>query len=553
VLVSIVGGSVPDAKQTKRTGEDMPTVSEMAVKLESIVVAVTADKGLAKKVSTEDMAAGIAAIRELNLLLAEVIAAQGLNDDGVISADDLARVSKAIQADSALFDRFIAAHGDDEGSNETGFHVLQNDGGASKFHGRALVDTVVDAVFHAGFDIKNGRFVNEDGDQNERVADVAAWLNYFLNGRVYLVGDSGNNELYSGKYSTAVGAGIDETYDAGAGNDKIWADIGNDIVLAGDGNDESGGGAGNDQMYGGAGEDELFGDVGDDILYGDGGDDDLVGGRGNDTLIGGAGPDCLWGQGGNDRLEGGDDADMMGGGKGKDITYGGGGDDQIFDESGADFIDAGDGNDKVGGGKGADTLLGGAGDDEIWDDHGKDVIDGGDGNDTLGGGRGFNIVDGGAGNDKIYGGRAGEVLRGGDGNDEVHGDQGADRLEGGAGNDDLNGGEGADILIGGSGADELCLWDDSNSADILVFNVGDTGTVVGGIDIVEGFVAGEDKIDLKAFGQMTLSVVDFSSTGPSMYYDGKMLRIDSDADRVADAIIEFKWVDSLKIGDFLLA
>jgi Ca2+-binding RTX toxin-like protein len=530
----------------------MPTISEMTTKLESIVAAVVADAGLAKNVNARDMAAGIVAIRDLNLLLAEVLAKTGLNDDGLVTPDELKQVSQAIQADAALYDRFIVAHGDDEGNVETGFHVLQNDGGMSKFQGRALVDTVIDAVFHVGFNVDNGRFVNEDGNQNERVTDVARWLNYFLNGRSTVFGDAGDNELYSGKFSAAVAAAANETYDAGAGNDKIWADAGDDIVFAGDGDDESGGGTGNDLMYGGSGDDELFGDKGDDTIYGDDGEDDLVGAQGADRLIGGAGPDCLWGQGGNDLLEGGDDADMMGGGKGTDRTYGGGGNDQIFDEEGADYIDAGDGHDKVGGGKGSDTILGGAGNDEIWDDHGNEVIDGGDGDDTIGGGRGFNTIDGGAGKDTIYGGRGSEILRGGDGNDNVHGDRGADRLEGGAGIDDLNGGDGSDLLIGGAGADELCIWDKGAGVDTLVFARGDTGTIAGDIDVVEGFTVGEDKVDLKAFGPLTLSTMDFALSGASMYYDGKMLRIDGDGDRLADAIIEFKWVESLKIGDFLL-
>ncbi len=531
----------------------MPTILEMTDQLESIVAAVAADSGLTNRVSAQDLAAGFSAIRELNAIIAEVLSATGMNDDGVLSPTELAQASQMIQSDPVLNARFVAAHGDDEGNIETGFHVLQNDGGKLEFQGRALIDTVVDAVFHVGFDVKNGRFVNEDGNQNERVVDVARWLNYFLNGRSYVFGDAGGNELFSGKYSGAIAGAANETFDAGAGDDHIWADGGNDIVLAGDGNDVSSGGTGNDQMFGGNGDDELWGDKGSDTIDGQDGNDDIGGAQGWDRLSGGVGDDCIWGESGNDSLDGGIGNDMMGGGKGDDITYGGAGDDKIFDDFGSDFIDAGDGNDKVGGGHGADTMLGGAGNDEIWDDYGNDKIDGGLGNDTLGAGRGFNVIDGDAGNDKIHGGRNAEILRGGDDSDEIHGNHGADIIEGGAGNDVINAGEGADIVMGGIGADKMTLWDNSSAVDTLVFAPGDTGTTASTVDIVEGFTIGEDKIDLRAFGPLAYTHVDFVGGTGSFYFDGSMLRIDNNGDRLADAMIEFRWIESLKLDDFLLA
>ena len=71
-------------------------------------------------------------------------------------------------------------HGDDEGSVETGFHLVQGDGAQARMFGENAVDTVFDSIYHIGFQIVGGRFVNEDGDANASVGDVAYWLDTLL-------------------------------------------------------------------------------------------------------------------------------------------------------------------------------------------------------------------------------------------------------------------------------------------------------------------------------------------------------------------------------------
>ncbi|MDE6387823.1 MAG: hypothetical protein K2L82_08480, partial [Lachnospiraceae bacterium] len=66
-------------------------------------------------------------------------------------------------------------------------------------------------------------------------------------------------------YGTAYGYDQNETFYAGAGNDKVR------------------GGNGNDTIYGEEGDDQLYGENGDDILIGGTGNDRLEGGYGNDT------------------------------------------------------------------------------------------------------------------------------------------------------------------------------------------------------------------------------------------------------------------------------
>ena len=66
------------------------------------------------------------------------------------------------------------------------------------FQGRNFINTVADAIYHFGFDIRDGRYFNEDSNDNELTADVAGWLIYFLNG-VNVVHASGlNDELGTG-------------------------------------------------------------------------------------------------------------------------------------------------------------------------------------------------------------------------------------------------------------------------------------------------------------------------------------------------------------------
>lgn len=70
-------------------------------------------------------------------------------------------------------------HGDDEDGAETGYHLVQNDGSNLNYRGENLLNTVVDGVYHMGFEIRDGRFLNEDGDPNATVESVADWLTQF--------------------------------------------------------------------------------------------------------------------------------------------------------------------------------------------------------------------------------------------------------------------------------------------------------------------------------------------------------------------------------------
>ena len=86
-----------------------------------------------------------------------------------------------IRSDQAALDPWTALHGDDEDTYETGYHLIQNDGANIDFLGQNLVNTVADGIYHMCFEICDGRFLNEDGDLNQTLEDVATWLNFFYN------------------------------------------------------------------------------------------------------------------------------------------------------------------------------------------------------------------------------------------------------------------------------------------------------------------------------------------------------------------------------------
>jgi len=95
---------------------------------------------------------------------------------------------------------------------------------------------------------------------------------------------------------------------------------------------------------------------------------------------------------------------------------------------------------------------------------------------TIGGNALNNLIGGSTGVDKLQGKDGSDVLTG-------YGD--ADILEGGAGDDVIEGGLGADKLDGGAGSD-LFRYALENPANL---------NTLGG-DVITGFEAGKDKIDL---------------------------------------------------------
>jgi len=223
--------------------------------LDRIVDAARWDAGLAANTTAADIRGGLTAANNLNLLILEAVAATSVNLDGWISRADLRTLSRWVQVNR--YAQFLADHGNDEAGVETGFHLIQGDGGNIRVQGENLIDTVADGIYHIGFAIQTDYFLNEDGNQNAALGDVSSWLNYYLNNRAQVLGDTADDVL-------------------------IGTDLAEQIVARG----------------------------GADLLEGWGGSDLLDGSWGDDTLLGGPGADQLDGSYGGDWLDGGEDSDL---------------------------------------------------------------------------------------------------------------------------------------------------------------------------------------------------------------------------------------------------
>jgi hypothetical protein len=166
-------------------GLDVPYDGPMGTtgtELDRLVEIIGTDEGLAHRNSAGQIAAGAAAADAINHLIVEALAATGAWDDHRLTVSEVYDMSDYIRANH--YDAFKAAHGDDEGGEETGFHLVQGDGGTSFLFGEDAVNTVLDGIYHIGFETVFDRFANEDGNANARVETVTYWLNQILSGNI---------------------------------------------------------------------------------------------------------------------------------------------------------------------------------------------------------------------------------------------------------------------------------------------------------------------------------------------------------------------------------
>lgn len=362
--------------------------------LDKLIQMIGGDDGLRNNISALQIRGGAAAADKINHIIVDAIQATGALDDGHLTVAETYELSDWIHANRKA--EFIAAHGDDENGVETGFHLIQGDGGASYLFGEEAVNTVMDGIYHIGFDTTGDRFVNEDGNANARVETVTYWLNELL----------GTTPLPPPGAGTAplVGSASQPYVTVTTGLNVKLASAAISLTLSGDAMNGTGNSSDN----------TIKGNSQANQLEGGAGNDKLIGNDGNDTLIGGAG------------------ADKMAGGLGDD-TY-------FVDNIGDVVSESSDPN----GGQDTVHLLGtaftsytlGAFVENLIVDTGVAITATGNYLDnTISGGSGADTISGGAGNDTLSGGASADVLIGGTGNDWLDGETGADSMTGGIGND----------------------------------------------------------------------------------------------------------------------
>jgi hypothetical protein len=119
--------------------------------LDQVIGWIARDPGLAGNTEASAIAEGISAGNSLNQLLITGLQAIGSMDDIVLDYDDVRRLSEWLRSDAARQSSFEIFHGDDENGVATGFHSIQGDGANQQFRGLNLVDTVLDGIYHFGF------------------------------------------------------------------------------------------------------------------------------------------------------------------------------------------------------------------------------------------------------------------------------------------------------------------------------------------------------------------------------------------------------------------
>jgi Ca2+-binding RTX toxin-like protein len=383
--------------------------------LDKLIQIVGEDVGLRNNISAAQIREGAAAADKLNHIIIDAITATGAMDDGHLTVAETYDVSAWIRANQSA--AFISAHGNDENMIETGFHLIQGDHGASYLLGDSAIDTVMDGIYHIGFDTRWDRFLNEDGNANARVETVTYWLNELLGTTPLPAPGPGTSPLLGSASApnVTITEGLNSKLAAGAKSLTLKG-----IAVNATGNDSANTLTGNDQAN------LLDGGGGNDTLNGGGGSDVLIGGTGDDIIAGGTGDDTYWIDSTGDVV--------------KEVTAATGGADMVY-ITGTGFASytLADGVENVEFTRGTPVKLVGNGTGNVMTSGaGNDRIDGLGGNDTLSGRDG---------NDLLYGGDGNDGLDGGNGNDQLYGGNGNDTLEGGFGNNKLVGGLGDDTYV----------------------------------------------------------------------------------------------------------
>lgn len=147
--------------------------------LDQLVTTVISDNGLQKKISLDDLSDGAAAAASMNKIIVDAIKAAGVVQDKTINSVDVLLLQKFIHDNQ--YEAWFELHGDDEDGEETGFHLVQNDGAITQLYGKNAVNTVADGIYHLGLET-NGvdRLKNEDGNNNATFSDLSLWLNGLL-------------------------------------------------------------------------------------------------------------------------------------------------------------------------------------------------------------------------------------------------------------------------------------------------------------------------------------------------------------------------------------
>lgn len=148
-------------------------------KLDGILDLILNDKGLKRKISIGDIREGVKFSNEMNKLIIEAIIEEGLGNDKKLTTADIRQINNYLVKNHK--EAWLEYHGDDENNEETGYHLVQNDGATSRMFADNVVNSIADGIYHLGFPTnRKNRLENEDGNANKRFEKVAWWLDTIL-------------------------------------------------------------------------------------------------------------------------------------------------------------------------------------------------------------------------------------------------------------------------------------------------------------------------------------------------------------------------------------
>ena len=490
--------------------------------LDELVQIIKTDRGLAYTTSAADINAGAAAANELNKMLVEAIEAQGLATDGAISVEDVRAMSAYIQEHHA--ERFAFLRGDGPDDKESGFSLIEGSGasmlhdakkiGCNLYTGNNVVDTVIDGLFHVGFEISGDKFINPH-EWVKTEADASGQFDTVTKaafGAHDLQGTDGNDRIisYSDGGEPDAATRVNAATPEGLANDTLTGGAGADSFefhglmnakqaiiekhMDAEGNvdwmkvmkenknihDHWVEGIGNDVItdYSKAEGDQIVVrghtvairsiEYGSDAQ----GEFSLISLFSNQMKGGAHHHDALgtikvYGDkvtADDIQLDGAmmimDGMDILGAEfQGEVSKWGELGGNTVQDVAGwlnefylgKEIKFGTDAAEKTKGLETADAIYAEGGNDKVFTKGGDDFVDGGSGNDRIKLGAGDDIGLGGTGNDWISGGTGDDVVIAGEGKDDIRGDAGSDVLISVSDSD-------RDTLRGGKGADDFMFW-----------------------------------------------------------------------------------------------
>ncbi|MDD2891377.1 MAG: hypothetical protein PHQ95_00225 [Candidatus Gracilibacteria bacterium] len=156
--------------------------------LDKIIDIIKNDPGVALKVSTSNIREASSSANEMNRIIIDSIKATGVANDNEINTADARELNDYIFKN--YHDSWVRLHGDDKQeispntgkkiTVETGYHLVQNDGGVTQIFGKNAINTVFDGIYHLGFSSSKNNLKNEDGNGNAKFSSIGFYLQYLL-------------------------------------------------------------------------------------------------------------------------------------------------------------------------------------------------------------------------------------------------------------------------------------------------------------------------------------------------------------------------------------